>query len=42
VADEVPLIPTVYPQYFTAVNQKVRGFQSSPFADLDFRGVSVP
>jgi len=42
VFDEVPLIPTVYPQYFTAVNQKVRGFKSSPFADLDFRGVSLP
>ena len=39
--DEVPLIPTVYPQYFTAVNDKVQGFQSSPFADLDFRGVSL-
>jgi len=42
VAEEVPLIPTVYPQYFTAVNQKVRGFRSSPFVDLDFRGVSLP
>ncbi|MBT9504446.1 MAG: ABC transporter substrate-binding protein [Burkholderiaceae bacterium] len=42
VADEVPLIPTVYPQYFTAVSQRVKGFKSSPFADLDFRGVSVP
>jgi dipeptide transport system substrate-binding protein len=40
--DEVPLIPTVYPQFFTAVNQKVKGFQSSPFSDLDFRGVALP
>jgi dipeptide transport system substrate-binding protein len=40
--DEVPLIPTVYPQFFTAVNQRVNGFQSSPFVDLDFRGVALP
>jgi dipeptide transport system substrate-binding protein len=40
--DEVPLIPTVYPQYFTAVSQKVQGFKSSPFADLDFRGAALP
>ena len=41
IQDEAPLIPTVYPQYFTAVNESVHGFVSSPFADLDFRGVSV-
>ncbi len=40
--DEAPLIPTVYPQYFTAVSEKVQGFKSSPFADLDFRGVALP
>lgn len=39
--DEVPLIPTVYPEYFTAVNKKVQGFIAGPLADLDFRGVSV-
>jgi dipeptide transport system substrate-binding protein len=41
VYDEVPLIPTVYPQYFTAVNRKVKGFKAGPLADLDFRGVSI-
>jgi dipeptide transport system substrate-binding protein len=39
--DQVPLIPTVYPQYFTAVNARVQGFVASPFADLDFRGVGL-
>jgi dipeptide transport system substrate-binding protein len=39
--EQVPLIPTVYPQYFTAVSDKVQGFKSSPFADLDFRGVGL-
>ncbi len=39
--DEMPLIPTVYPYYFTAVNKRVKGFIHSPQADLDFRGVSV-
>lgn len=39
--DEVPQIPTVYPEYFTAVNKKVKGFIAGPLADLDFRGVSV-
>jgi dipeptide transport system substrate-binding protein len=39
--DEVPLIPTVYPEYFTAVNKRVKGFIAGPLADLDFRGVSV-
>ncbi|MED5620963.1 ABC transporter substrate-binding protein [Ideonella sp. BN130291] len=39
--DEVPLIPLVYPHYFTAVHQKVRGFITSPLTDLDFRNVSV-
>lgn len=39
--DEVPQIPTVYPEYFTVVNKKVKGFIAGPLADLDFRGVSV-
>jgi dipeptide transport system substrate-binding protein len=39
--EEVALIPTVYPQYFTAVNRRVKGFIHSPTTDLDFRGVSV-
>jgi dipeptide transport system substrate-binding protein len=39
--DEVPQIPTVYPEYFTAVNKRVKGFIAGPLADLDFRGVSV-
>lgn len=42
VYDDVPLIATVYPFYFTAVHQNVRGFIPSPLSDLDFRGVSVP
>ncbi len=42
VYDEVPVIPMAYPQYFTAVHQKVKGFIHSPQADLDFRNVSVP
>lgn len=41
VYDEVALIPTVYPQYFTAVNRKVRNFKQSPLAVLDFRGVGL-
>jgi dipeptide transport system substrate-binding protein len=41
VDDDVALIPTVYPQYFIAVNRKVKGFIRSPTTDLDFRGVSV-
>jgi dipeptide transport system substrate-binding protein len=41
VFDEVPVIPTVYPQYFTVLSPKVRGFIASPLADLDFRGVSI-
>jgi dipeptide transport system substrate-binding protein len=39
--DEVPQIPTVYPEYFTVVNKKVKGFVAGPLADLDFRGVTV-
>ena len=39
--DELPLIPTVYPMFFIAVNQRVKGFVNSPNASLDFRGVSV-
>jgi len=41
VYDEVPIIPTVYPQYFTAVHRSVVGFVASPLTDLDFRGVSL-
>ena len=40
--DEVPLIPSVYPQNFVAVHEKVRGFVPNPRADLDLRGVSLP
>jgi dipeptide transport system substrate-binding protein len=39
--DEVPLITTVYPMFFIAVNKRVKGFVNSPNASLDFRGVSV-
>jgi dipeptide transport system substrate-binding protein len=39
--DQLPLIPTVYPYEFIAVNQRVKGFIDSPDASLDFRGVSV-
>jgi len=40
--EEVPLIPSVYPQNFVAVHEKVRGFVPNPRADLDLRGVSLP
>ena len=39
--DELPLIPTVYPLFFTAVNKRVKGYVDSPQASLDFRGVSL-
>jgi dipeptide transport system substrate-binding protein len=39
--DQLPLIPTVYPYEFIAVNKRVKGFINSPDASLDFRGVSV-
>ncbi len=39
--DELPLIPTVYPLFFTAVNKRVKGYVESPQASLDFRGVSL-
>jgi dipeptide transport system substrate-binding protein len=39
--DELPLIPTVYPMYFNALHQRVKGFIDSPQANLDFRGVSL-
>jgi dipeptide transport system substrate-binding protein len=39
--DELPLIPTVYPLFFTAVNKRVKGYIESPQASLDFRGVSL-
>ena len=41
VFDAVPVIPTVYPQYYTAVSPRVKGFRAGPLADLDFRGVRV-
>jgi dipeptide transport system substrate-binding protein len=41
VYDEVPLIPTVYPRFFTAVNRKVKGLVVGPLANLDFRGVRI-
>jgi dipeptide transport system substrate-binding protein len=39
--DEVGLIPMVYPVYMTAVNKRVSGYVPSPFANNDFRAVSV-
>jgi len=39
--DELPVIPTVYPLFFTAVNKRVKGYIDSPQASLDFRGVSL-
>ena len=39
--DEVGLIPMVYPVYVTAVNKRVSGYVPSPFANNDFRAVSV-
>ena len=41
VFDAVPVIPTVYPPYYTAVSPRVKGFVASPLSDLDFRGVKV-
>ena len=41
VFDALPVIPTAYPQTFTAVHDSVRGFVPSPLASLDFRNVSV-
>ena len=39
--DEVGLIPTVYPAYMTAINKRAKGFVTNPFANNDFRTVSV-
>ncbi len=39
--DEVGVIPMVYPVYMTALNKRVQGFVPSPFANDDFRGVSL-
>ncbi len=39
--DEVGVIPAVYPVYMTAVNKRVSGYVPSPFANNDFRTVSV-
>jgi dipeptide transport system substrate-binding protein len=39
--DEVGAIPTVYPVYMTAVNKRAKGYVPNPFANNDFRTVSV-
>lgn len=39
--DDVGSIPAVYPVYLTAVSKRVEGFVPSPFANNDFRTVSV-
>jgi dipeptide transport system substrate-binding protein len=39
--DEVGVIPAVYPVYMTAVHKRVQGYVPSPFANNDFRSVSV-
>jgi len=39
--DEVGMIPMVYPVYMTAVSKKVSGYLPNPFANNDFRAVSV-
>ena len=41
VYDDVGTIPAVYPVYMTAVNKKVKGFLQNPFANNDFRHVSL-
>jgi len=40
IAEQVPVIPTVYPYVFNAVNRKVDGFLPSPLAELNLRGLS--
>ena len=39
--DDVGTIPMVYPVLMTAVNKRVLGYRQSPFANNDFRAVSV-
>jgi dipeptide transport system substrate-binding protein len=39
--DDVGMVPLVYPVNMTAVNNKVKGFLPNPFANNDFRHVSV-
>jgi dipeptide transport system substrate-binding protein len=39
--DEVGMIPMVYPVLMTAVNKRVSGYLPNPFANNDFRSVSV-
>jgi dipeptide transport system substrate-binding protein len=39
--DEVSVIPLVYPVNMTALNKRVHGFVPNPFANSDFRRVSV-
>ena len=39
--DEVGMIPMVYPVNMTAVNKRVSGYLPNPFANNDFRAVSV-
>jgi len=41
VFDEVALIPTVFPLYFTAVHQRVKGFVMNPNTVMELRAVSV-
>jgi dipeptide transport system substrate-binding protein len=41
VYDEVGMIPMVYPVLMTAVNKRVGGYLPNPFANNDFRAVSV-
>jgi dipeptide transport system substrate-binding protein len=39
--DDVGMIPMVYPVLMTAVNKRVSGYLPNPFANNDFRSVSV-
>ena len=39
--DEVGMIPMVYPVNMTAINKRVSGYVPNPFANNDFRAVSV-
>ena len=39
--DDVGAIPVLYPVYMTAVNKRVTGFVPNPFANNDFRDVSI-
>ncbi|RZT93883.1 ABC transporter substrate-binding protein [Rivibacter subsaxonicus] len=41
VHEEVPVIPLTYPVELTGLNKRVGGFVPSPFANMDFRAVSL-